>query len=454
MPPNVLLIVLDSVRVQNLSLYGHRRDTTPFLTAFGDEATVYTQARAPSAASLPSHTSIFTGEPVLSHGLDNSSHSSGEKVRPSATIWNDLRQDGYETACFSSNPYLTSLDVGLKDSFDSVYSSYVPYPDAPDPQEWVTDSGEPDYVGFARQAIRSRTPLRAVLNGIHAKRGVSQDAAGREFVDAFFQWVLDKSPWAACINLMDAHTPYQPGSEQQWSTEHHLELQDSINHYREDFLHGNRPWRILKEMENLYDDAIKSLDKTIAQLISGLKSQGLFDDTLIVITGDHGEAFGETDPLTDQMLASHTVGTHEVSLHVPLLVKYPGQSSGRQRSNLSSLMEFPTVVRAAVQGERESFEVDRVLSTTCPADENAHANLDVREFIHVLYEQDGGIAKHVVNEDGNYSVAIDGDPSISSMTLDTVLNKIPDESQDVSTQTDSTEISDNLKQRLAHLGYR
>lgn len=76
--PNVLLVILDSLRARNTTLSGYRRETTPFLSELAESATTYTQARAPGSRSLPSHASIFTGHPPQEHGL----HTLSERFAP------------------------------------------------------------------------------------------------------------------------------------------------------------------------------------------------------------------------------------------------------------------------------------------------------------------------------------------------------------------------------------
>ena len=112
MQPNVLLIILDSVRARNLSLYGHLNETTPFLESFAEEATVYTNARSPSIGSRPSHASLFTGYHAAETGISGS-----RKLKRGTTIWEELRDDGYETAVFSDNPFLRSNRYGFIHGF-------------------------------------------------------------------------------------------------------------------------------------------------------------------------------------------------------------------------------------------------------------------------------------------------------------------------------------------------
>ena len=113
--PNVLLVVLDSTRARNCSLYGYRRRTTPFLDSLAAESTVYTQARAPSNWSLPSHVGLFTGLETHEHRV-----TVHDRLRPGNTVFEALADRGYDTGLFTENGFLASHAVGLHEAFDTV----------------------------------------------------------------------------------------------------------------------------------------------------------------------------------------------------------------------------------------------------------------------------------------------------------------------------------------------
>ena len=130
--PNVLLVVLDSVRAANCSLYGAARETTPYLSRLTDESTVYTQARAPSNWSLPSHVSLFTGLDVHVHRV-----TVHDRLRAGHTVFEALAADGYATGLFSENGFLTGRDAGPADPFETT----VGVPDDDDDDDDRDDRG-------------------------------------------------------------------------------------------------------------------------------------------------------------------------------------------------------------------------------------------------------------------------------------------------------------------------
>lgn len=358
---NVLLVVLDTARAQNLGLYGYSTPTTPFLDSFAEEATVYTQARAPAARSLDSHVSLFTGLPVAEHGVT----STADKLDPDATIFEDLRQDGYATGVFTENSWLTDVDSGLRDPFETrVGPQDVPFPDALDPTSFVVAEGQGRYGRFLRQALGSEAPVQSLLNGLAVKLGSDYPSLlpGRTttpasvYVDRFLDWSADHDRWAACLNLMDAHHPYEPDDgHDHWGGSRLRDLQDDIEDVKWEFNAGDRPWWQRRALEGLYDGAIHQADAALERVVTSLRDRGELDDTLLVVLSDHGEGFGEPSRVRPgARVASHSVAGHEVLLHVPLVVRYPGQTTGNRIDDVATITGFPEAVRAAQAGTAET----------------------------------------------------------------------------------------------------
>lgn len=414
---NVLLLVLDSVRAKNLSLYGYPRATTPFLERFSSESTVYTQARSAGVWSLPSHVSLLTGLHVKEHNVT----TVNDKIDPEATIYNELEQMfGYSTAVFSQNRWLTDVDSGIKDSFQEVFhAEELPFSEAINPHDLEPES----YTEFVRDCFTHDKPIKSALNGIYTKvwwdyphilESVgAYHSPGQHYVDSFLQWTKKQpGPWAACVNLMDAHSPFAPlpkydlwSSDESWATQARIE--DGVY----DFLCGKKSWNAREELLPLYDGAIRQLDDAIRDLVEGLRAQGLLENTLVVITADHGEAFGERSEVDPEFrVAGHELGIHESQLHVPLIVRYPSTmsvSSGNRRQGLASLVRFPDVVRRTLRGGTSTFEVENVALASshglnCPSrqkrvERTCQGNLDALdgERLAVYERRENRLCKHV-----------------------------------------------------------
>jgi arylsulfatase len=363
---NVLLVVLDTVRARNTSLHGHANPTTPFLESLAGRATVYEQARAPAARSLDSHVSIFTGLDVEAHGVTRADR----QLAPGTTVFDELHDSGYATGVFTENSWLTDVDAGLRDPFETrVGPQNVPYPDAMDPTAFVVEEGQGQYAAFLRAALDADGPRavwRALANGVAVKLGSDYPQVIRHlpgdaghgtpasvYVDRFLDWSAHHDRWAACVNLMDAHHPYEPAAEHdRWGGKRLRGLQDDIDDVKWVFNAGRRPWWQRRALEGLYDGAIRQVDAELERLVGELERRGELDETLLVVCSDHGEGFGEPSRVRPgARVASHSVGAHEVLLHVPLLVRYPGQEAGRRVEAVASLVGFPDAVRGALDGD-------------------------------------------------------------------------------------------------------
>lgn len=428
-PANVLLLVLDSVRAKNCSMHGHPEPTTPFLDQFAAErATFYANAKAPGARSLTSHVSMFSGLDVAQHGVVSPS----DKLDAGYNVFDRLRKAGYTTGVFSENDWLTSVDVGLKDGFDTVVGAAdMPFPRAIDPDGFVSVNGPGAYSKFLRAALSSGKPLKSVLNGL-AKKGrtdfpmlvprfLTDDTSATYYVDQFLDWSHHADrPWAACINLMDAHMPYEPSeSSDRWDDGSARKIQSNITDSTWDFQSGKRPWWQLAALESLYDGGIRDCDEAVREVVEALQKRGELDDTLLIVTADHGEGFGEVSRINpERRIVAHGVSSHEALLHVPLVVRAPGQDEPDVIDRPFSLTSIPSLIMAEALREPskgENSAESPVMATAAGLDDPGKRRAesfvnDVEPWIadtRVLYEYDGGnerILKHVSRGDNNVTV--------------------------------------------------
>jgi arylsulfatase A-like enzyme len=472
MPPNILLVILDSVRARNTSLYGYERNTTPFLTDFGREATVYEQARAPGIHSIASHASIFTGLHVEEHRLTD--HEA--KLASGNTIWEELHTEhGYETGLFTPNVIVTESS-NLSDAFETVVGprrrTEPPFPDALNPAA----AGGQTPTQFIREALGHPHPFRSIVNGIHAKIDpIDSHAPEREaadiYTERFLDWQSDRDgPWAACINFMDAHYPYRPKTEyDEWGGERLRRLHDEISGpLAEEFLDGRPLWQ-LRALSNLYDGCIRQIDAQLDALVHTLKERDCFEDTLLVVTSDHGEAFGErseVDPETP--LIDHSWGIHEVLTHIPFVVKFPGQQEGTTIEKPTTLTEFPELVRAAMTGTWDGTELnpsEKVIVSTyrLPASSNVlpdGCERQVRFFgpWRAVYEDVGGTVRKYASR-GDQSVTVEVQNAQTSYRLsedgsDRVKQAFSGiEQVEIEQESGEEAIDEAVEEKLENLGY-
>lgn len=450
MDPNILLIVLDSARARNMSLYGYERETTPNLNQLEETATVYDQARAPARWSLPSHVSLFTGHHVTQHGVCDEQHRF-----EGSTVWDSLSNRGYETGLFSYNVFLVDETFGLRQSFDHVVGQLdVPYEDGVDPKSTA------GYLDFISKALKSEQISQSIANGLATKFRWLNGSTGRNhggvYVDAFTDWInAHDEPWGACINFMDTHFPYVPNAEHNlWGSSAGERLRDNIDKVPIDLQAENDT--AIEELLRMYDGTIRQADALVKRLLDVVD----LSSTLVVITADHGEGFGEYSRIRDDTrIFGHAYGLHESQLHVPLIVKSPSQKSGNRKGRLASITEFPEVVKSHLSETDATcdFTVDRGYASTHKVhygDElTAETSKNFDGESYALYEFDGNcIRKHLWWDDTEVTVNLNGDqPSIQDGDGD--VRDVFDALDEVSTNAGVDSVSKSTAETLEELGY-
>ncbi len=289
--PSVLLVVLDTVRADHLSLYGYRRPTTPWLEKrlrSWPGAVVFPRAYANGNWTVPSHASLFTGRLVSEHGAD---FGAGPVALPPGvpTLAEKLRERGYRTAGFSANPQLL-LTPGLGRGFD-VWRHPVPTHGLPDLGESLRARLLP---GLFPEAVTGHPPAELVLL-----------RAAQELI------ACGGRPCFVLANLFEPHARYAPrapcrGRFAPWGLREPLEL-PLLSLGREG----------LARLETRYDEEVCSLDFAVGELFDELAARGWLQHNWLVITADHGEAFGEHG------VSEHGTSLFDEEVRIPLIVVPP-----------------------------------------------------------------------------------------------------------------------------------
>lgn len=286
--PNIVVLLLDTLRADHLSIYGHSRNTTPNLDKFGRENAVYLNVMSAAPWTPPSVASIFTGLYPASHRMMppasrkkavKTSRGLSSHVHTMAEIF---KAAGYYTASVSSNPWI-GPEFGYQQGFDSF---------------------------------------------VHISRAKAEEVNNEAFktLDAR----KDKSdPFLLYLHYLDPHDPYKPPPEFKALYENAEPLK-----YGDDQIYADEMQELLK----LYDGEISYLDHHLEMLFQRLKSDGLYDDAVIVIVGDHGEQFMEHGR------QGHGYYLYNDELHVPLLVKAPDKRSVVNSDTVSTVDIFPTLL--------------------------------------------------------------------------------------------------------------
>jgi arylsulfatase A-like enzyme len=281
--PNLIIIVVDALRADHLSAYGYLRQTSPNLDRISAEGILFENAFAASSWTLPSHASLLTGLYPNEHRAQGPFFA-----RLGVTIGDVLRRHGYRTGAFSANKYYFTSSCGLAVGF----------------------SHFEDYSRSLLDLLNLTPYSKQIIEQILVPRGLQQRLSRKRAPDVtkgFLEWARqDRSrPFFAFLNYFDVHDPY-------------------TSPYRNRFLRsGNQPGGLINSVLgriqlstssevaseiDSYDGGISYLDENLGTLIRTLQESGLSENTIVAITADHGEAFGE-----------HGLFAHEGTLYRELI---------------------------------------------------------------------------------------------------------------------------------------
>jgi len=305
-PPNIVVIVLDTVRADHLGCYGYRRDTTPAIDAFARGSTLYSRAVATAPWTIPSHASLLTGLFPYEHGAHRLEPLNGrETVRgldPAIpTLAELLAREGYVSGAFLANPYLSTA-YGL-------------------------------HRGFAFWQIDA---TRA-------------EKLNRRIVD----WLADapEAPFLLLVNYLDAHRVYNTDGRRSFlGPADPADRGESLERLKHEVLPGTRDAApdLVQRVVDEYDTAIANLDDAVGELLAELDELELLENTVVVVTSDHGESFGE------HRVVEHAKDVYQTELAIPLIVKQPGQRRGARIDTLVSLADVGRLAFAGLpSGPRE-----------------------------------------------------------------------------------------------------
>lgn len=307
--PNVLIVVVDTLRADHLSSYGYGRPTSPNIDRIAAEGVLFENAVATSSWTFPSHASLLTGRYQYEHGMDKIREmavSGGEAFSPNGlpTLGEALMQKGYRTAAFSANRTYFTHDLG----FGRGFIHFEDYFHSPSDMFVRTLYGRE----FARIYLKrsDRSLVKRVLRKLGFTELLDQGAEGsgsyggafgiRKRADVVNRGTLDwidrdrGHPFFAFLNYFDVHDPYggpRGYAKPSWPQQTNVDA---------------------------YDDGVKYVDDYIGRLMADLERRGLTKNTLVIITGDHGESLGQ------HHLRTHGKALYWELIHVPLVVRYPG----------------------------------------------------------------------------------------------------------------------------------
>ncbi len=307
--PNIILIVLDTVRADRLSCYGYHRKTSPCLDKIAAEGVLYEQAITPANWTLPSHVSMFTGLFPSKHGAHRAHQRLDTQYMTLAEL---LTKAGYRTAGFSSIDWLEEK-TGANRGFSEYYGR-----------------------AFRQSQLRNTSGSKRV-----------NDKRSNEISQEVQEWLKNRNndtPFFLFVNLFDAHNPYNPPEPHRSLFLHEGDSGripqlnwDITKYYAGAARMDNKDFSL---MSNLYDGGVHYVDSVAGELVEFFRDQGILDESILFITSDHGENIG------DHGHWGHRYCLYDSLIRVPLIIRYPGIFEGGKRPDnyVQTVDIYPTVM--------------------------------------------------------------------------------------------------------------
>lgn len=332
MRPNVLLIVLDAARADHFEPYGAPKGSTPVVAELARAGSHVPLAYAAGSWTVPSHAALFSGLLPRAAGLSRAPDRTPQSCRPRLEALRDrllpeiLRRNGYETRALSTNAWLVR-GSGFETGFDRF--------------ELVDPSRDLSF-GSAGRRNGARAAWQALRAGV--------DDGAREAGAVLRSWMSESrdEPFFWFVNLVEAHSPYLPPKPFN-DLGPVARVRAALEARR--YLSMNAVWRaslgqlhvpedVIARMRRLYAASIRSLDAWLGETLEGLDAVGLLDDTMVIVTADHGENLGESG------MMGHSFSLDERLLRVPLVASGP---VGLPAERLMSLASVPGVLARALE---------------------------------------------------------------------------------------------------------
>jgi len=326
--PNVILITIDTLRPDHLGCYGYKAIQTPHIDKLALESARFTTVVSQVPQTLPSHCTILTSTYPMFHGIRD---NVGYRLDNSKTTLAEvLKRQGFQTGAFVGS-YVLDSRFGLGQGFDTYDDHFNP---------------EKNSDGFLKLEQLERR--------------------AEEVVDHAVRW-LEKtnssSPFFVWIHLYDPHDPYEPPP----------------------------PFKV-RYKSRPYDGEIAYVDEQVGKLITYLGKKGFYEKSLIVLTGDHGESFGEHREF------KHGYFLYDTTLLVPLLIKPVRQTFGKQvieeqvrlvdiAPTILQILELPRVadfqgtgLLGLLAGKQKHLQLEAYSETYYPAQFGASALRSLRRL--------------------------------------------------------------------------
>lgn len=303
---NVVLITIDSLRLDHVGIYGYQKETTPNLDRFAKESVVFTEAIANGSHTAISFPAILTSSYASMYG----GHGYISNERLSIAEW--MSRQGYSTAAFHSNPYLSTkynYDNYFDDFYDSMHSNF-----SSSTSFKILDK----LVGLARENkyIRDLIPYILKIVSYYKPYSIPYEKA-ETLTQRAVRWLKRRENKSFLwIHYMDTHWPWIP---QQPLERESVRPKDAFNLWWKMLIDSSSiSDEELTKLVEFYDAEIRYLDYILGVFFNELKDMGLYDNSMIIVMSDHGEEFRDHGDI-----GHHYLKLYDELIHIPLMIKFP-----------------------------------------------------------------------------------------------------------------------------------
>ena len=393
---NVVLITYDSLRADNCGHWGYDRDTTPNLDRLADEGVVYENAIVPASRTNPAMAGTFTGEPLVVRDQVADPDHARRHLRRHSTIAEELSAAGYATGAFCPNAYASRYY-----GFDRGFDTYEDFMFDNDLYQTIFDK----HLGDSSLV----TTLRNLRNFVRRQEAFK---TWDSYVDDIVTWARgQEEPFFLWAFSLDTHFPYlTPRTYRRWSGlvdqyYYNWRANKLIDEFEIDLSESER-----QKLIDIYDDSIRFGDVLIAELQERLDEF----DPVVIVHGDHGEAFDERG-----VYGHFYPSLYEESVHVPLVVGNTDESGAV--TGPVSLLDLPEIVRRASglsEGCLSDIEHDVVIATDYDGRNDRNLTAVRMKQLKCITKDDETVSHEcydLAEDPGEADDVIDGHPAAPSL---------------------------------------
>jgi arylsulfatase A-like enzyme len=308
--PNIIVLILDAVRARNISAYGGRPGTTPYLDAFAAENVLFKRAFSPGTWTIPTHASLLTGLYLSQHRIES---TKADRCFNDAivTLPTAMHSHGYRTAAFSQNfLFSPKYKLGEFHEFHDMDELWESHP---------LSRGIP-WTSYESGGWQNSVVIRYIRKLIGL----------RHFLNSMGNWIEalnEETPYFLMANITNAHYPWAPPPELLWRA-----MGFKVRLFRNRELFSPNPFqfnsgkrKVTKTHRQfwlaLYNASVSHVDREVGRFLRRLRRWKGWQNTIVVVTADHGEMLGDY-----QDMFGHMLSLHDNLIHVPLIIRHPAYS--------------------------------------------------------------------------------------------------------------------------------